>query len=127
MKHCHIFMTKDYWALQLNVSHHTRKHVAWGLGWGLQTDNEGNPVRAYHSGDMNHWRAWIAINLEDKSAMVFFTNGSNGHMLTDSILSPHIELAHAMDYFFPKYGFARKVEKNWHVWNKHSFNILENI
>ncbi|HAU3866425.1 TPA: beta-lactamase family protein, partial [Legionella pneumophila] len=39
-------------------------HVAWGLGWGLQTNEKEEVVTAYHSGDMNDCRAWVAVNLK---------------------------------------------------------------
>ncbi|WP_131775118.1 serine hydrolase domain-containing protein [Legionella anisa] len=84
-------------------------HVAWGLGWGLQIDDNGCVTTAYHSGDMNQWRAWVAMNLEDKTATVFFANSHNGHVLAEQIIPRTIQLEHAANYFFQKWGFARDI------------------
>jgi len=85
------------------------EHVAWGLGWGLQTDDDGEVTTAYHSGDMTGSRAWVAMNIKDKTAMVYFANSHNGHILAEKIMPPIIELKHAAGYFFPKWGFARNL------------------
>ena len=96
-------------------------HVAWGLGWGLQTNEKEEVVTAYHSGDMNDCRAWVAINLKDKSAMVFFANSHNGHILAEQIVPSTIQIELASNYFFPKWGFARTIHElggktnNWGI------------
>lgn len=96
-------------------------HVAWGIGLGLQTDEHGKVTSAYHSGDMNEWRAWIAMNLEDKSATVYFANSPNGHILAEQIIPKSTKLEHAMNYFYQKWGFARTLEElggmtdNWGI------------
>ena len=96
-------------------------HVAWGLGWGLQTDDKGEVMTAYHSGDMNDCRAWVAMNLNDKTAIVYFANSHNGHILADQITPTTIEVEHAANYFFNKWGFARNFEElggitnNWGI------------
>ena len=87
------------------------EHVAWGLGLGLQTDANGKVTTAYHSGDMNESRAWVAMNLEDKTATVYFANAHNGHVLAEQIIPPTIKLEHASNYFFPKWGFAKNVDE----------------
>ena len=84
------------------------EHVAWGLGWGLQIEGK-EAITAYHSGDMNDYRAWVAINLKDKNAVVFFANSHNGHVLAEQIIPETIQINHAANYFFPKWGFARNV------------------
>ena len=84
-------------------------HVAWGLGWGLQTADDGHVTTAYHTGDMNKSRAWVAMNLEDKTATVFFANSHNGHILAEQIMPKTTQLEHAANYFFQKWGFARDV------------------
>lgn len=86
-----------------------RKHVSWGLGLGLQLDdeNKNEVVSAYHSGDMGEYRAWVAINVKEKSAIVYFANSHNGHMLAEKIIPPEIKLDHVYNFFFKLYGFAR--------------------
>lgn len=108
-----VSMTTDDWANELNVPENDLKKVAWGLGWGLQLNDKGEVVRAYHTADMNDWRAQVAINLEDKTAIVYFANSKHGHILSDQIISPNVELEHALNYFFLKYGFTRKIESGW--------------
>lgn len=122
-------MTEDEWAAGVGVPEEDLKHVAWGLGWGLEIDNEGNAISAYHSGDMNKWRAWVAMDLKAKTAIVYFTNSdnennSNGHILADQILSHKVELKHSLNYFFKKYGFARKIEDNWQNLEKSRFEHI---
>jgi CubicO group peptidase (beta-lactamase class C family) len=108
-----IDMTHDRWAIGLGVSGEDLERVAWGLGWGLELDEKGKPIRAYHSGDMDKYRAWVVIDLNDSpennKARVYFANSNNGHILADEIISPTGELEHALNYFFKKYGFSRTI------------------
>ena len=112
------------------VSHDDLKRVAFGLGWELQTDDKGVPTMAYHTGDMNEWRATVAMNLKDKSVTVYFSNAeivnkpytndkghtfdnfytANGHTLQDLIISPNGELENGLNYF-RKYKCARTPEE----------------
>lgn len=113
-----VFMTRDRWAKRQKVPLEDLLHVAWGLGWGLEIDDHGKAIRAYHSGDMNEWRAWVAMDLKKRTAIVYFSNSHNGHLLVDQIISPTIKLEHALNYFFQKYGFARNLEElepSWQV------------
>ena len=210
-----VFMNNDYlpgnWPIEANRLEQDRNHVAWGLGFGLQTNEqsgcglikmttdpsqtsfdcierlledrnavilfndtlfyadqnsrtvnkieltesnqddfnrlkakctesyklaEGNELklitsvtgrihrasRAYHSGDMNEYRAWVAMNLEDKSAIVYFANSHNGHILADSIISPEVEIDNVLNYFFQTYGFARNFDELGEITNFHGVN-----
>lgn len=107
----HVYMTQDKGKAGENgpVPETALKHVAWGLGCGLQTDDDGEVVTAYHSGDMTGARAWVAMNIKDKTAMVYLSNSHNGHILAEQIMPPTIKLEHAANYFFPKWGFARNL------------------
>ncbi len=210
-----VFMNNDYlpgnWPMEVNGLEQDKNHVAWGLGFGLQTDKQcgcglikmtidpsqssfdcieglledrnavilfndalfyadqtsrtvskieltesnqddfnrlktkctesyklaqGNELklissvtgrihrasRAYHSGDMNEYRAWVAMNLEDKSAIVYFANSHNGHILADSIISPEVEIGNVFNYFFQTYGFARSFDELGGITNFHGVN-----
>lgn len=117
-----ISMTKDQMAQDRNVSAEDKEHLAWGLGLGLQLDDTGEVTTAFHSGDMNQWRGWFAMDLKEKSAVVYFANGNAekngsghgyGHVLADVIIAPRIELQHGLDCFFKKWGMARNVEDGW--------------
>jgi hypothetical protein len=76
-------------------------------------NEKGEIVRAFHSGDMNEWRAFVAINLENKTGVVYFSNSRNGLILADKIISPTVDLEDGFKYIFEKYGFARKIEPDW--------------
>lgn len=109
-----VSMTEDQWAVSQGLSKEdTLKYVAWGLGWGLQVTRQEKSTRAFHSGDMNEWRAFVAINLENKSAVVYFANSPNGLVLADKIVSPIVDLKDGLKYIFEKYGFARTLEPCW--------------
>lgn len=107
---------RDKWAIGQGLTDSDLGHVDWGLGWGLQTNSEGKVTRAFHSGDMNEWRAFVAVNLEDEDNMtgiVYFSNSRNGLVLAEEIVSPVVELEHGFNYIFQKFGFARKLEPGW--------------
>lgn len=108
-----IALTTDHWAKSLGVKNSVLSHLAWGLGVGLELDDEGNAVTAYHSGDMSEWRAFFAVNLESKEVCVFMANSEQGLLLADPIFedSPGIKLTNASDHFFKKYGFTRTLEE----------------
>jgi CubicO group peptidase (beta-lactamase class C family) len=112
-----IFMTKEHIPKEWPVHISKRdladlSHVAWGLGIGLETDEEGKPIRAYHAGgDVDECRAWVVMNLEDNSAVTYFANSQNGHVLAEQFISPHISLNHAFNHFFQTFGFARTIEE----------------
>ena len=87
----------------MGVAEEDRQHLAWGLGLGLQLDDTGEVTTAFHSGDMNQWRGWVAMDVKAKSAVVYFANGDDakngsgqgyGHVLADLIVSPEVELTH---------------------------------
>ncbi|HAT8752421.1 TPA: serine hydrolase [Legionella pneumophila subsp. pneumophila] len=114
----HAYMTKDkgqagaIGIAKGNIPDAILQHVAWGLGWGLQTNNEGRVITAYHSGDMNDYRAWVVIDLQDKdkkNAVVFFANSHNGHILAEQIIPKTMQMEQAANYFFSKWGFARNL------------------
>lgn len=108
-----ITMENDEWAEGQGLSLEDRKKIGWGLGVGLQLDSKGDATRAFHSGDMDNWRAFIAIDLQTKTGLVYFANSPNGLMLADKIITPNVELNDGLTYIFEKYGFARKMEPGW--------------
>ena len=111
-----IFMTHDDWAQRVDVALDDLKHVAWGLGIALQTNDQGKPVSAFHTGDMNSWRAVTALNLANDRVAVLCSNGSNGHMLIEQMLSPDdFALTHSLNFFFTKFGFARNIKNDYEL------------
>lgn len=90
--------------------------LAWGLGLGLELDKKGKAVRAFHTGDMNQYRSQVALNLEDKSCVVYFANGrdhkeANGHILGPLIITPKIPVPHAHSWFYEKFRFAKNLDE----------------
>ncbi len=108
-----ISIVHDDWAARQGLSEHERKQLAWGIGMGLEVDSHDHTQKVFHSGDMNEWRAFVAIDATNKTGIVYFANGKNGLMLADDIIAPNIELKHGLNYIFEKYGFARNAEPGW--------------
>lgn len=117
-----ISLMTDQWAKDLKVSDKDRQHLAWGLGFGLQLDEQGKVTTAFHSGDMNQWRGWVAMDMETKSSVVLLANGNEelnksphgyGHVLAELIVGPEVKLEHAFNWFFQKFGLAKNVEPGW--------------
>jgi CubicO group peptidase (beta-lactamase class C family) len=74
--------------------------IAWGLGVGLETMPEGEYF--WHWGDNGDAKAYVTAMLSDKSAVVYFADGSNGlsftrEILEDAIGGEHPALSH-LDY-----------------------------
>lgn len=122
-------MTRDQWAIARSVDESDLSHVAWGLGIGLELDDTGKAITAFHTGDMNQWRAWVAMDLESKSGTVYCANGQDdrhayGHVLSETIMPDEIELKHAMNWFYKKYGFARDTSEGWESNEKENMIII---
>jgi len=71
--------------------------IAWGLGIGLETMNEGEYF--WHWGDNGDSKAYITAFLPEKNAVVYFANADNGlsfakEILDDAIGGQHPALSH---------------------------------
>lgn len=112
-----ISMNKDKWAHDFDIPEIHLSHLASGLTWELETNDFGVPIRAYKTGDMDLWRAWAAIDFAEgnESAIIYFSNSENGHLLANQIVFPNVPLEHAPSFFFKKWGFAKERESDWKV------------
>jgi len=93
-----------------------KSHLAWGLGLGLELDDEGKTVKAFHTGDMSQFRAQMALDLKEKSCITYLSKGdsdlhANGHILAPLIITPKIPINYAHTWFYSKFPFAFNVEK----------------
>ncbi|MEO8649440.1 MAG: serine hydrolase domain-containing protein [Acidobacteriota bacterium] len=59
-------------------------NIAWGLGWGLQTDYDGRPG-FWHWGEGINYRNFVLADRESRSAIIVFTNARNGRKIWERI------------------------------------------
>lgn len=123
-----ISLTEDQWAIDIigdaEEDKQDRQQLAWGLCFGLQLDetDKTKVTTAFHSGDMNQWRGWVAMDMNNKTAVVYLANGDDvlnesphgyGHVLADIIVGPEVDLSHGLNWFFKKFGISRDIEPGW--------------
>lgn len=121
-----VSIQSDDWAKAVDVDSETLSHLAWGTGWGLQLNDEGDVERTYHTGDMNNWRAFVAVDFVNKTAAVFFANSPNGLILAQSIIGKNVNIPHACNYVSEKYGFALQYEYDWKTKEDARFSKIQN-
>jgi tetratricopeptide (TPR) repeat protein len=88
-------------------------HVAWGLGWGLQTTDEGISFR--HWGDNGNSKAYIVAFAKQKIGVAFFTNSANGLSVACEIINEAVGGKHpALDWlhYEPYNSPAKTLLKN---------------
>lgn len=112
-----VSMTQDAWAKQEKVSEAALNQLAWGLGWGLQITNPGQVNEkhiAFHWGDVGDSKAFVAIDIKNRTGIVYFANSWNGLAIASDIVSAmDLQLDHCFEFLFKKYGFKDHKEKNW--------------
>jgi len=78
---------RDQKAMDAKVPEETLRQMGWGIGMGLQTADNGDPI-AFHWGDNETSRAFTAINLRTNEAVACFTNSANGPAIFRQIAEP---------------------------------------
>jgi CubicO group peptidase (beta-lactamase class C family) len=68
----------------------TNEKVGWGLGWGLQSAEDGESF--WQWGDNSFYQAYVCGYPEQQSGLLILTNGKNGQKLIRSILKDIIGL-----------------------------------
>ena len=58
--------------------------LAWGLGWGLESESGRDYI--WHWGDNGSYKNFVLAHLASRSAVVVFTNGSNGLRVAEAII-----------------------------------------
>lgn len=76
---------------QINVEAKSTQ-LSWGLGVGLETTSDGKYF--WHWGDQGDTKAYFAADLKNKSAIVYFANGTNGLSITKELLDDAIGGTH---------------------------------
>ncbi|MDR3442660.1 MAG: serine hydrolase [Legionella sp.] len=101
-----------------HVNNDIKNRLSWGLGLGLEVDaaDKKKAVKAFHTGDMNQWRAQMALDLDKKSCIVYFANAdsdlkANGHTLGPLIITPKIPVDYAHTWFYSKFPFALHIDQ----------------
>ncbi|MFQ5585163.1 MAG: hypothetical protein ACE5GL_12075, partial [Calditrichia bacterium] len=92
------------------------EELTWGLGWGLE--KRGQETSFWHWSDNMLFTAYCSGSAERKSAIVFFTNSSNGLSLRDDIVTttlggehPAFKWIHYDQYNSPAMIFRQVVLK----------------
>lgn len=96
------------------VPSRTLQHIDWGLGFGLQKDEKGQIVSAFHWGHGPGARTFFAMNLKSKSAVVYLTNSENGLAIAEHLVNPVVgNIAPTIKFLSEKYGYRKIDSKGW--------------
>ena len=60
--------------------------MAWGLGWGLETNPGGQPT-LWHWGDNGNWKNFVLAEPAEESAVIVFTNSANGMNVAERLVA----------------------------------------
>jgi CubicO group peptidase (beta-lactamase class C family) len=73
---------------------HINSALSWGLGWGIE--EEGGPRYLWQWGDNGGWKNVVMVHPESGSALVVFTNGSNGMRVVERVAKAATGRDHAL-------------------------------
>lgn len=114
-------MEKDTDAKKKGLDAEILKPIDWGLGFGLQKNENGKVIAAFHWGHGPGARTFFAINLEHpQSAVVYLTNSENGLALAKDIMTPAVgDITPIMKFLSDKYGYEDIHSLNWKEYHEH--------
>jgi len=73
---------------------HINSALSWGLGWGIE--EEGGLRCLWQWGDNGGWKNVVMVHPESGSALVVFTNGSNGMRVVERVAKAATGRDHAL-------------------------------
>lgn len=109
-------MEKDVDAKDKKVAPKTLKPINWGLGFGLQTNDKGEPITAFHWGEGPGERNFFAIHLEGpSSAFVYFANSNNGLSIPEELasLTTEKDISSIIKFLYEKEGYEKSSTQEW--------------
>jgi CubicO group peptidase (beta-lactamase class C family) len=110
-------MEEDKEALE-KIGKEKLKPMNWGLGFGLQKSNQkGEENIAFHWGHGPGARAFVAINVNTRSAIAYFANSENGLAIAQDVSRLIVgNIQPSIDYLFGKYGYKdyAALEQQYH-------------
>ncbi len=84
--------------------------LTWGLGWGLQEENN----IAFHWGDNGIFKAFVAIKLDTKTAIVYFANSENGLAIAQDVVTPIVgDVQSIFDWLHSAYRYEQHDSPNF--------------
>lgn len=109
-------MEKDIDA-KAKVSNQLLSMINWGLGFGLQKDETGKVISAFHWGHGPGARTFFAIDCKEgkpKSAVVYLTNDDNGMAIANEISKLTIgSIAPTIKFLADKYDYTQIESPSW--------------
>lgn len=120
-------MENDIDAKDKKLDSETLKPINWGLGFGLQKNEDGKVIAAFHWGHGPGARTFFAINLEHpSSAVVYFTNSENGLAIAKDIAAATVgDITPIMKFLSDKYSYEDIHAPNWKPYHEYLLNGLD--
>jgi CubicO group peptidase (beta-lactamase class C family) len=121
-------MDKDIDSKEKNLDKAVLDRIDWGLGFGLQKNENGEVVAAFHWGHGPGARTFFVIDFnpplsEEKlngtpditksSVKVFFTNSDNGLALTENLIQDSESVKSIMKFLSAKYNYEKSNSPGW--------------
>ncbi len=108
-------MKKDVESSEKKLKSETLKPIDWGLGFGLQKNEMGEPIAAFHWGHGPGARNFFTVKLgESPSAFVYLTNSDNGLSIAEDLANLTVgDISSIMNFLSEKYGYEKSNTPEW--------------